>query len=789
MTFGLCKKTFAVLTVVIFACALFCVRSVSARQSDEFSYYLWHTKNHNDVLNRFPGHGRYKQIFERVASFPVFLNTRIDTRTVAEIVAVSDNGRVLIYTDSAGRNIGFVDITNPYNPEPKGILEIGGKPTSVAVAGSYALVSVNTSPGYMIPDGDLVVIDIDSRTIVARHNLGGQPDSVAISPDKRYAAVVIENERDGNLDGGVPPQLPAGYLVIVDIKGDPVNWSLRNVDLRGVADIFPQDPEPEYVDINRQNIAAVTLQENNHIVLVNLENGQVINDFSAGRVNLKQVDIHENGLIEMNGSLNAVPREPDGVSWISDDLFATADEGDLYGGSRGFTVFSARGDVVYTSGNSNEHIAARIGHYPETRSEHRGNEPESVEYGVYGNDSYLFVGSERSGVVFVYQLFDSRPRLVQVLPAGAAPEGLLAIPRRDLFVVASEEDSRDDKLRSVLTIYARHSVGVPSYPTIVSDDRPDGTPIPWAALSGLAADRNFFFAAYAVADSFYRHRRIYAMNIANYPARITHEIVLDDAMGRLAAVAPGLVNADGSVNLDLEGVATRYDGGFWLVSEGAGTAGNASRPFISPNLLLKVSHYGLIERVVTLPDTTHARQVRFGLEGVAVTDSWFNETVYVAFQREWPDDPENRVRIGVYNVNDNSWKYLYYPLEAPSSINGGWVGLSEITALSDTEFAVIERDNQAGPDAAVKRVYRFSTANLVPLPDSTPGTTPDFPVVNKQLVRDLIPDQKVTGGLALEKPAGMTLLNNGTVLIVNDNDGVDASSGETQLLRIPGMFR
>jgi len=50
------------------------------------------------------------------------------------------------------------------------------------------------------------------------------------------------------------------------------------------------DPEPEYVAINDKSIAVVTLQDNNHIVLVDLKNGKLVNHFPAGSVNLTQID-------------------------------------------------------------------------------------------------------------------------------------------------------------------------------------------------------------------------------------------------------------------------------------------------------------------------------------------------------------------------------------------------------------------------------------------------------------------------------------------------------------------
>lgn len=123
-----------------------------------------------------------------------------------------------------------------------------------------------------VPSGLLQIVDLQSRTIIRTIPLGGQPDSVAVSPDKRFAAIVIENERNEDLGNGSPPQLPSGFLVIVDLVGPPAQWTTRMVSFDGVPSVFPTDAEPEYVDINRANIAAVTLQENNHIVLVHQQN-------------------------------------------------------------------------------------------------------------------------------------------------------------------------------------------------------------------------------------------------------------------------------------------------------------------------------------------------------------------------------------------------------------------------------------------------------------------------------------------------------------------------------------
>jgi len=398
----------------------------------------------------------------------------------------------------------------------------------------------------------------------------------------------------------------------------------------------------------------------------------------------------------------------------------------------------------------------------------------------------LFIGSERASVALVYELKtpNNIPKLIQVLPTAVKPEGLLAIPQRNLFIVAGEKDDRGNKIRSAISIYKRDNQA--NYPKIISKNRNDDTPIPWGALSGLAIDRNNKNTVFTVQDSFYKKSRILKVDIHKVPAKITKEIILNDMLGKLAEIHPSMVNSDGTVNLDQEGISTRTGDGFWLSSEGKGTIGSNTKPFETLNLLIRVSKKGIIEDVVTLPASVNNRQVRFGFEGVTVVDSPDGEIIYVAFQREWTGDIKNHVRIGRYDTSLDDWKFFYYPIEIPLSINGGWVGLSEIAYLGNDKFTVIERDNQGGPDAAIKRLYTFSIQGLTPTTDN--GNTPDFPVITKQLQRDLIPDLKATGGLILEKIEGLAVTKEGTVLVVNDNDGVDGSNGETQLLKLTDVF-
>ncbi|MDZ7922778.1 MAG: esterase-like activity of phytase family protein [Marinagarivorans sp.] len=731
--------------------------------------------------------------FNRVATFftceqisPV-CNT--DETTVAEIVAASKDGNTLIYTDSPQNKIGFVDIRVASQPKKGGTLVMGGEPTSVAVLGNYAVVGVNTSADYVNRSGDLVVVDIATKTIVRRIALGGQPDSVAVSPSGKYIAVAIENERDEDLNDGLLPQFPAGYLSIIDVAEKVENWSVRKVELTGLDGLqYASDPEPEYVAINSDDVAVLTLQENNHIALINLKNGAIQKSVSAGAVDLVAINATTNkpGKIALTESLDAIPREPDGVAWLGNDYFATANEGDLVGGSRGFSIFSKAGELVWDSGNLLEQLAVRFGHYPEKRAGKKGVEPENITYGIFNNTPYLFVNAERANLIFMFDVSNPvQPKFKQILPASAGPEGSTVIPDRNLLVVASEVDDREVNLRGAVNIYYMDENSA-AYPTIESVDNGDGAPISWSAMSGLSASKSENIL-YAIEDSFYASNRIFTLDTSTAPAKLTAATAIKDSNGVFAGLMlpdlvktdnlrastfdkldlAALINSDKTVNIDPEGIALASDGGFWVASEGNGTQGEADRPILSENLIFKTNADGVIEQVIRLPEAINAKQIRFGFEGVAEDAG----KLYVVFQRAWIDD--KNPRVGIYDLTEKTWQFVFYSLDAVASQAKGWVGLSDLTALGNGEFLVIERDNKAGFDAAIKRLYKINLASVT-----------NEQVITKTLVRDLLDDLKLPAGMVPEKIEGLAVTPSGKVFIVNDNDGIDDNSGETQLLNL-----
>ena len=176
-------------------------------------------------------------------------------------------------------------------------------------------------------------------------------------------------------------------------------------------------------------------------------------------------------------------------------------------------------------------------------------------------------------------------------------------------MVSSEVDSRDDNIRSSISIY-QYGFKSPSYPTIESQNRADGSPIAWAALSGLAAEirgpsrgeskgkkasgsskgeingkkasgkgkkasgssKGEFKGKkasgpsrrelkdekarimYAVEDSYYKKSRIFTIDASSFPAKLTKEVRVKDTKNLLKNSPPfgsDLVNDDATVNLDI----------------------------------------------------------------------------------------------------------------------------------------------------------------------------------------------------------------------------------------------
>ncbi|MFO1020866.1 MAG: esterase-like activity of phytase family protein [Planctomycetales bacterium] len=182
---------------------------------------------------------------------------------------------------------------------------------------------------------------------------------------------------------------------------------------------------------------------------------------------------------------------------------------------------------------------------------------------------------------------------------------------------------------------------------------------------------------------------------------------------------------------------------------------------------------------------SQGRQPNGGMEGLALTPD--GKKLLGAMQRPLIQDSlpgKNGKRIGLncrlleFDLDQGGTREFLYRLDETGN------GLSEILAVDQDKFLVIERDGKAGTEAVHKKIYaidRSSATDIggletVPAKDVPKGVVP----VKKKLLIDLLdPRFGMSGSLAPEKIEGLAFgpaLPDGSRLLVVaiDNDFVSS---------------
>lgn len=399
----------------------------------------------------------------------------------AEIIAATGDGNYVIHTNSDNKTIDLVEIIDPNNPQSLVSLAVPGEPTSVSVSpdGQWAMAVIYTAasktgkqPADPRLPGLLALIDLrepGKASISKFIGIGHHPDSIAItaSGDQLYAIVAIENEPlivEKNLvaKGKQPGQKndisQPGAIEIISLNpAQPDRYTSTTIQLDPdtlgeAAMLFPDDPQPEYVAVSPgQTLAAVSLQENNGIVLVDPVKAEITFAFGLGLSKEQQADLVDDGEIKLDqnypADLTDQPyagvRFPDAIAFHPRGRYLiSADEGEFeLSGGRGFSIWSLDGTLVWDDQGEIEREAVRAGLYPESRSAIRGIEVEGVTTATFGATDFAFLLSERGSFVAIYDISaPEEPRFLQLIPTARSPESAVAIPARNLLVVAGEAD-------------------------------------------------------------------------------------------------------------------------------------------------------------------------------------------------------------------------------------------------------------------------------------------------------------------------------------------------------------
>jgi len=389
----------------------------------------------------------------------------------AEIISVRESDQIAALTNVAG-SIDILTLADPTNVQLLRRITVDpslGTPNSVALHPSqdYLLVVTGTAGNV----GKLLAYRISDGALLATASTGIQPDSVAISPDGRFAVIANEAEGAGTGNNGgdgslsvvnllafqpdrANPFLQVFPIALSSQAGTPGFSTGRTDDLaRLPIDNTPATLEPESVTFSSDSrFAYVTLQENSGVVRLDLQT-LTLTYFGLGQTS-HVADLTNGDGYNPNQVLTAF-RESDGIALTPGNLFfVTADEGDSRDaagssgprGGRTVSIFNAStGQFIADTANQLDEAANVIGAYPDNRSNRGGSEPEVLDVGTFRGRTLVAVGLERANAVALVDITVPRaPLVVSIAPTGTAPEGIKFFRLGDrltgrLFVLSANE--------------------------------------------------------------------------------------------------------------------------------------------------------------------------------------------------------------------------------------------------------------------------------------------------------------------------------------------------------------
>ena len=241
--------------------------------------------------------------------------------------------------------------------------------------------------------------------------------------------------------------------------------------------------------------------------------------------------------------------------------------------------------------------------------------------------------------------------------------------------------------------------------------------------------------------------------------------------------------------LDPEGLVALRNGEFWISDEYGPHIVHLDE---NGRQIERISPVGINTGNRSLPAVFSRRRANRGMEGLAITKDGktlvgiMQSTMYNPSQSE----AINRTvtRIVTFDISDGHTKQYLYKQEKDNNSN------SEIVALTNTEFLVIERDGKfQGNECAQKHVYRIDISNATDVSgdfNNIDGYTINgktieqcswqeiknagIKAVSKQLSVDLVAS---LGNYPHDKLEGLWIINESKLGVLNDDDFAVSSTG------------
>ncbi|UYV13252.1 MAG: choice-of-anchor I family protein [Phycisphaera sp.] len=362
-------------------------------------------------------------------------------------VAVS-NGLVAVAVEADPKqdpgHVAFFDTDGTF----KAAVEVGALPDMVTFTpnGRYALVANEGEPNddYTVdPEGSVSVIRIrpgreirqsDVRTagfgrIRDRHlddsvRIFGpgasiaqdlEPEYIAVDPNGRTAYVVCQENN---------------AIVTIDVRSARVTdiWGLGTKNHAMAANAMDASNRDDAINIATwpvhgyylpDTIATYTAGRRTFIVTANEGDARDYDGFSeearVGDLDLDPDVFPDATTLQLDENLGRLK-----ITTTAGDTDGDGDFDRLFSyGGRGFSIFDTTGRQVFDSADDLERITAMLipDNFNSTndendsfdnRSDDKGPEPEALALGTISGNTYAFVGAERVGGIFVYDITDPR---------------------------------------------------------------------------------------------------------------------------------------------------------------------------------------------------------------------------------------------------------------------------------------------------------------------------------------------------------------------------------------------
>jgi DNA-binding beta-propeller fold protein YncE len=359
-------------------------------------------------------------------SAPVFLDSVVVGALPDMVTFTPDGGKVLVANEG--------EPSNDYTIDPEGSISVinilaSGEPeetaTSVSFTGFNGSQDDLVAQGMMFPNpSGRTIKGVDIATTVAQDL---EPEYITATNDVAYVSLQ-ENNGLAILDL---------EELTVEIVGLGVkSWSDLNIDIQEDGSVSFGQYDGLYGVYQPDTIANYSWKDATFIVTANegdareyfFDSADEATCLSEGGLEFDEDDgclafIDEVKVEDLTAEANSELADLQ-ANGEADDLRVTNAMGDADGngeydaayayGSRSFTIWDQNGLAVYDSGDDFERITASVhgasfnngddANEGDSRSENKGPEPEALTVGVIGDRTYAFVGTERMGGIFVYDV-------------------------------------------------------------------------------------------------------------------------------------------------------------------------------------------------------------------------------------------------------------------------------------------------------------------------------------------------------------------------------------------------